>query len=168
MVDGHWHRILFKTERFQVSDSAYDSQFRYNTWIKGENSNVPTTPTQLFCFTVESMDWSRMLVTSSSYEIRQNFFRDSGLQEFDAYSFVYNAYVIQDDGLPQQTGHGNLQSSSIARQYKYLGTFQLDGQILALYKCYVKCRIPPVVVMNTTVRSDSVLQEGDGECWYHW
>jgi len=80
-------------------ESTYESYFRVNAWIKGENVTPPQNPNSSTSpFAIGSVDWRRMMNQNEGYQIRQHFFKDSNLFEFDvAYNFTYNGFVTQND-----------------------------------------------------------------------
>ena len=72
-------------------------------WIKG--AGVAGEPTAadppLNAFSMQSVDWSKLLTTGKHYRLRQNFYRgEKKTSAFDvAYSFTYEGFVTQNDAI---------------------------------------------------------------------
>ena len=75
-------------------------------WIKG--AGVAGEPTDadppLNAFLVQSVDWSKLLVSGKKYKLRQNFYRHKNKKSaYDvAYTFTYGGYVTQNDAIVAQ------------------------------------------------------------------
>ena len=67
---------------------------------KRDRAGVTGEPTDadppLNAFLIQSIDWSKLLVSEKQYKIRQVFYRGNHDSSFDvSYAFTYNGYVTQ-------------------------------------------------------------------------
>ncbi|TNF32421.1 MAG: hypothetical protein EP329_10250 [Deltaproteobacteria bacterium] len=85
----------------QVPLATYEAYFGStggDLWIEGQAMAVPTSTSYVDdnAFHFESVDWRDHLTTNGRYELRQEFFKATGADHFDArFRFTYNGHVTQ-------------------------------------------------------------------------
>jgi len=95
---GGWTLVTRMSSAGDLTLTQYDDYFANDLWINGASEGIPTTTDSATeDFVVESLSWGLFLTDGAEHELRQNFFKSGGGNEFDVgYTFTYPGYTDQN------------------------------------------------------------------------